>query len=322
MSATRRNDFDVTDTVCVADPRAVKMAVLAILRDMEPAANLTPVNAAFRLFVQLFTGRLPGYVGCDTPYHDARHSLDGALAFARLIAAHDAAVTPGERLGVDRAILGVVIALFHDAGYVRRKSDAADNGAFYTLTHVSRSADFLREHLPLIGLGRHAELAAKLVHFTGFEVPLEQLDVPDEADRKLGHMLGTADLMSQTADRCYLEKCRDFLFPEFVACGLAGRVAPGAKACDHPDPMSLLATTEPFNERVRETRLDGAFGSIHRYFAHCFGGRNRYREAIDANLARAEQALKAVNPSAILNRRPKAFTREALRQLLKQRPTA
>ena len=80
MSATRRNDFDVTDTVCVADPRAVKMAVLAILRDIAPAANLAPVNAAFRLFVQLFTGRLPGYVGCDTPYHDARHSLDGALA--------------------------------------------------------------------------------------------------------------------------------------------------------------------------------------------------------------------------------------------------
>lgn len=321
MSATRRNDFDVTDTVCVADPRAVKMAVLAILRDIAPAANLAPVNAAFRLFVQLFTGRLPGYVGCDTPYHDARHSLDGALAFARLIAAHDAAVTPGERLGVDRAILGVVIALFHDAGYVRRKSDAADNGAFYTLTHVARGAVFLREHLPMIGLGDRAELAAKLVHFTGFEVPLETLDVPAEADRKLGHMLGTADLMSQTADRCYLEKCRDFLFPEFVACGLAGPVPQGAKACDHPDPMSLLATTEPFNESIRKTRLDGAFGSIHRYFAHCFDGRNRYREAIDANLARAEKALKAADPCTILNRRPKAFTRERLRQLLKQQPT-
>ncbi len=319
MTAHRRNDFDVTDTVCVADPRVVEAAVTDILRDMNATADLAPVAAAFRLFVQLFTGRLPGYVGCDTPYHDARHSLDGALAFARLISAHDAHVAPEARLGVDRAILGVAIALFHDAGYVRHKSDTADNGAFYTLTHVARSARFLREHLPMMGLGDKADLAAELVHFTGFEIPLEKLEVANEADRVLGHMLGTADLMSQTADRCYLEKCRDFLYPEFVACGLAGPALPGSTACDHPDPMALLATTEPFNESIRKTRLDGAFASVHRYFADYFGGRNRYREAIDDNLARAEQALNAADPCTILTRRPKAFTREPLRQLLRQR---
>ena len=318
MTSARRNDFDVTDTVCVADPRAVEAAVLAILRRMDPSANLAPVKAGFRLFTQLFTGRLPGYLGCDTPYHDARHSLDGALAFARLISAHDGAVAPAQRLGVDRAVLGVVIALFHDAGYVRHMSDTADNGAVYTLTHVTRGAAFLREHLPLLGLGPQAELAAKLIHFTGFEIPLDRLEVPTEADRVLGHMLGTADLMSQTADRCYLEKCRDFLFPEFVACGLAGPAAPGSTACDHPDAMALLATTEPFNETMRRTRLDGEFGSVHRYFADGFGGRNRYREAIDDNLARAELALKAEDPCTVLTRRPKAFTREPLKQLLRQ----
>jgi hypothetical protein len=39
--------------------------------------------------------------------------------------------------------------------------------------------------------------------------------------RRLGNMLGTADIIAQMADRCYLEKCRDRLFPEFVAGGLA-----------------------------------------------------------------------------------------------------
>ena len=43
----------------------------------------------------------------------------------------------------------------------------------------------------------------------------------DPRDRKLGHLLGTADLIAQMADRCYLEKCRDRLYPEFVLGGIA-----------------------------------------------------------------------------------------------------
>jgi DNA-binding MarR family transcriptional regulator len=316
MSVSRRNQFDVTNTVCVADPHAVEAAVRTILRGMDEKANLTPIKKAFRLYAQLFTGALPGFVGCDTPYHDARHSLDGALAFARLIDGHDRAVDEALQLGVDRAILGVVIALFHDAGYVRRKTDTADNGACYTLTHVERSAEFLRAHLPRLGLGDQAELAGELVHFTGFERDLDSLTVPTEADRTLGHMLGTADLMSQTADRCYLEKCRDFLYPEFEACGLAGQACE-ANHCTYPTRESLLDSTLNFNETMRTSRLDGAFGSVHRYWAHHFGGRNLYREAIDENLSRVRRALATDAPERLLSRRPVAWTREPFRQLIK-----
>ncbi len=42
-------------------------------------------------------------------------------------------------------------------------------------------------------------------------------------------MLGTADIIAQMADRCYLEKCRDRLYPEFVLGGLAKKKLPGGR---------------------------------------------------------------------------------------------
>ena len=38
--------------------------------------------------------------------------------------------------------------------------------------------------------------------------------------------MATADLLAQMADRCYLEKCRDLLYPEFELAGLTRRRNP------------------------------------------------------------------------------------------------
>ena len=34
------------------------------------------IDSFFDIFTELYAGTLPGYVGCDTWYHDAQHSLD------------------------------------------------------------------------------------------------------------------------------------------------------------------------------------------------------------------------------------------------------
>ena len=51
--------------------------------------------------------------------------------------------------------------------------------------------------------------------------PLDAIAVDAPRDRALGFMIASSDLMVQTADRCYLEKCRDRLYPEFVLGGVA-----------------------------------------------------------------------------------------------------
>src|SRR5882724_5362821 len=87
------------------------------------------------------------------------------------------------------------------------------NGGELTLTHVSRGARFLKAYLPKIGMGEVADVAASLIHFTGYEIPVAEIKVPSLRYKLLGSLLGSADIIAQMSDRCYLEKCRDRLYP-------------------------------------------------------------------------------------------------------------
>src|SRR5262249_53928863 len=168
------------------------------------------IEQIFRDLDRLYRGRFPGFHACDTPYHDIQHVLDVTLAMVRLMDGHERMEARSERFGAALFRLGVVTALFHDAGYVRRQEDTEHrNGAELTLTHVSRGARFLRSYLPSIGMGDMADAAAALIHFTGYEVPVAEIAVPTPRYRRLGWLLGSADIIAQMADRCYLEKCRD-----------------------------------------------------------------------------------------------------------------
>ena len=224
----RRSHYDVTNTICISDPAEVRDAVCAILERLYPRADLAPVRKAFDTFTRLYAGILPGYHGCDTWYHDVQHSLDCTLALARLIDGHERSEPARSRIGERRARLGVICALFHDSGYIRRHDEAQyHNGAEFTFFHVTRSSSFLVDYLPTVGFAREARLAGHLVHFTGYEIALPKIRVKNPLDRRLGFMLGTADLIAQMADRCYLEKCRSYLYHEFRACGLAAPGVPG-----------------------------------------------------------------------------------------------
>jgi hypothetical protein len=218
----RRSDYDVTNTVQVSSVPAVKRAVEELYSQTWPSGKVERLETAFTDFERLFNGHFPGYLGCDTVYHDLQHSLDDTLAMARLLAGYDRSHAVEQRLGAERAMMGIVVALFHDAGYIRQTDDTMHrNGAEFTRTHVGRSAQFLARYLPTLGLADWVPVATQIVHFTGYEVPFDQIRLDDPRDRKVGHLVGTADMMAQMADRCYLEKCRDRLYPEFVLGGVA-----------------------------------------------------------------------------------------------------
>lgn len=319
MARKRRNHYDVTDRVRISHPGDVASAVIDILAPLYPGHDLSPVCRAYQTFAQLYAGTLPGYVGCDTWYHDAQHSLDCSLAMTRLLDGYERSMDEADRLGPRRGLLGVIIALFHDAGYIRRVDDRALNGAEYTLSHVYRSGEFLNDFLPQVGYAADAALTRQVVHFTGYEIALDQIRVEHPKDRMLGFMLGTADILAQTADRCYLEKCRDYLFREFEICGMAGRPRPGAEDPRYPTVESLLSTTPDFNRHLWEDRLDGYFGSVHRYMEKHFGGRNPYVEQIQRHLALIARLGKK-SQFHKLSRRPQAVDAAVLRRLLGIKP--
>src|SRR5438105_338904 len=222
----RRNDHDVTDSVRTTDPAAVGAEVVRLSRSLLNGARVPELERAFGDAAAMYAGADPQYCACDTGYHDIQHVLDVTLAMARLIEGYQRSRRNGdEPMTREVFIAGILAALFHDFGYLRRRNDRRHRyGAEYTLTHVSRSAAFLRRYVRSLGLGDGlAQVAGTLVHYTGYERPAEMIRLSDTLLRRLGQMLGTADILAQMSDRCYLEKCRDRLYPEFALARLAVR---------------------------------------------------------------------------------------------------
>ena len=281
--------MDVSNTVDVSDPAAVEHAVKFIIGGRYKEFDLSSVQLLFRDFSRLYEGRFPGYRACDIEYHNAQHVLDVTLAMARLV----------DGLGVtrplqpDMALAGIAAALFHDSGYIRRTRDSRNkNGGAYTRNHVSRSARFMAEYLPQVGLECLAGTCTRIVHFTRQDIEPAQLAVANDEEYVLGTLLGTADLIAQMADIDYARKCREHLYEEFVAGGIASDGGDDvATSARYQSPEQLLRLTPGFMRDAIDVHLDGHFDRVHHYAADHFGGRNLYMEAIQENCTGLEELL-------------------------------
>jgi hypothetical protein len=305
MSGTG-NEYDVAGMVRTTDPAQVEAAVDRIFLGLYPDARTDALDVAFRDAVALYRGEVPGVHACDTAYHDLQHTLDVALAMARLIDGYERSRVATEPIGERDFRLGVITALFHDIGYLRLYRDApqVSNGAEYTLIHVSRGAASLREYLPKLGMGDMAEVAAALIHFTGYEKPISSIRVPSPVYRLLGNLLGSADLIAQMADRCYLEKCRDRLYPELVAGGLARMRRPsGDELVVYESGDDLVRKTPRFYaDAARRLRED--LSGCYEYAEAHFRGQNLYLEELQKNIRFAQELSRESDMSALRRRPP------------------
>ena len=308
-AAIRGNDFDVTNTVQVSSTHAVQLAIEELCLETWPEFPFEPLRRAFDYFDRMFAGKVPGFFGVDTVYHDRQHTLDVTLALARLLAGYEREQPATLKLGAERACVGLIIGLFHDMGYLRRAEDGGyKHGAELTRIHVSRGADFLADYLPTIELSGWAPVARQIIHYTGYEVPFQNILVEDPLDVKLGHLIGTADMIAQMADRCYLEKCRDRLYPEFVLGGMALPLASnGNRQVRYASGLDVLRQTPEFVGEVRDKRLDAAFGGAYHHIEALYGGRNPYIEMIDRNVVYLRQILRSEN-WRLLRRNPPVFS--------------
>ena len=293
----RLNQNDVSNLINVEEADQVRDAIIAMYSARYPGLDLSPLARAFNDVKALFEGSYPGYFPCDTVYHDARHTLDITLAMARLVEGHDRSHPGTEQVGGRRAVAGVVIALLHDSGYIRRTSEAdVENGAVFTKVHVSRSAEFLSRYLPTIGFGPEADMAARVVHFTGYEMDVDDIKVSDPKDRLIGHMVGTADLIGQMSDRTYLEKCREFLYQEFVLGSIARETLPdGREIVRYSSPEDLIYKTPGFYEYVARERINRKLGAADRYAEAHFDGPSLYQTEIDGNFRFLRQAIEVAD---------------------------
>ena len=298
------NEYDVSSKVNTTDPELVKSEINAIYLDLYSHASTQTLDRVFRDMARLYRGEYPGYHPCDTAYHDIQHVMDVTLAMARLMDGYERGRNGHPPFGDALFRLGVITALFHDCGYVRELTAPAQHGAEFTLTHVARGAHFLELYLPKIGMAETANVAAELIHFTGYEMAANEISVPSPIYRLLGNMLGSADIIAQMADRCYLEKCRDRLYPEFVIGGIAIQRTPeGKEQVVFASGLDLVIKTPDFF-RVASKRLDVDLGGSHNYAQRHFGGQNLYLEAVNKNINFAATLRKESDASSLLNRSP------------------
>src|ERR1700694_5243615 len=302
----RRNDHDVTDSVRTTDPAAVAAELIRLSKSLFNGAPMPELERAFGDAAAMYAGAHPGYCACDTGYHDIQHVLDVTLAMARLMEGYQRSRRNGdEPLTREGFIVGVLAALFHDFGYLRRRNDRRHRyGAEYTLTHVSRGAAFLRRYVRSLGLGDQlAHSAATLVHYTGYERPAETIRIANTLLRRIGQMLGTADIIAQMSDRCYLEKCRDRLYPEFVLGRLAGlKLAVARTLPSFASGEDLVHKTPGFYQSAA-MRLDLQLARSYEYAGRHFGGTNLYLEEMKKNVLYAK-AVAQEPASDMLRRQP------------------
>lgn len=303
----RRNDYDVTNRVQTTDPGDIRHEIGRIFEKLYPGRHDAAIARAIDDAARLFRGEFPGYSACDTGYHDLQHTLDVTLAMARIMAGY---IGQGHAPAIDADLFafGIAAALFHDAGYIRRNGDHRHlHGAEYTKIHVSRSGRFLRNYLGTMGLERFADAAAPTVHFTGYEQAAQNIRVPAPVFRLLGNMLGSADIIAQMSDRCYLEKCYERLYPEFVLGGIDRKTGDdGTEEVVFCSAEDLLFHTPQFYRKAME-RLHQQLDAMMRFAAGANAQQNLYIEEAEKNNRYAIKVAERRDTSA-LRRRPPSKT--------------
>lgn len=301
--SVRRNEYDVTNTVNTTDPADVSEAVRNIYQDLYQKDAPETLGQAFSDLGLLYQGRYPGFHECDTDYHDLQHVLDVTLAMARLV---DGFVRSTGTAAIREQLFrfAVIAALFHDCGYIRHRKDTKHtNGAEYTRIHVARGGSFLEEYMPRIGMAELAQAASRIIHFTGYEIPVDRIRVPSPEFRLIGNLLGSADILAQMADRCYLEKCYDRLYPEFVLGGIARNRRPdGSEEVLFASAADLIFKTPVFYQGANR-RLRQDLGSCYNYIEKHFGGQNLYFDELEKNISHA-RAIATEGDISMLRRRP------------------
>ncbi len=302
----RRSEFDVTNRINTTDPVCVKLEVARIFRALYSRNQAPVLMRAFDDLVRMYRGEFPGYARCDTEYHDVQHVLEVTLAMARLLDGYERSRGDGPHIDERNFQLGVICALFHDCGYIRKNNDTKHrHGAEYTSTHVSRGGRFLKEYLPTAGMEDFADVAGLILHFTGYERPVATIKLDDPMHRLVGSLLGSADIIAQMSDRCYLEKCRDRLYPEFVAGGITRKNTDHGEVVVFASGEDLLRKTPSFYHNASR-RLDTDLGGAYQYAKTHFGGTNLYMDALKQNIRFAERineqaeiTLRRVPPNTI-----------------------
>lgn len=268
----------------IRDNAAIQREVKFTTSLFSPQFDFSLFDSAYKDVEGLFLGNYAGFRGCNTRYHDLRHTMMVLLAMVRLM--HGASLH-GVKYSDKEINLGFISALMHDTGYIQSVDDYTGTGAKYTLTHISRSIVFVQNYYK----GNHyfagdMQNFSDILKCTGIHTMIEDVAFESETIALLGKMMGTADLLGQMADRLYLEKLI-MLYNEFEEGCVPG----------FDSEVDLFRKTVSFYKRTK-ARFKGEFGNVDRFMTDHFKDRwnidsNVYEESIEKNINYLKFVLKS-----------------------------
>jgi hypothetical protein len=271
------------------DRNAVRTEVASIYRELFPGGSAQFIDHAFAWIIDAFEGRFDGYQTIDAKYHDLEHTLQGTLAFVRLLKGYSTARARPEL--TRRAFeLGLLAILLHDTGYLKERSDREGTGAKYTLVHVARSAEFAKKLLAENGFSSMEIRAVQnMIRCTGVNTDLASIPFGDDLERNVGYALGTADLLGQMAAPDYVDKLQT-LYQEFEEANRQSVKPSGDEAFKDAD--DLRRKTPHFWEKYVLPKIENDFQGLYRFLA-VGTGRNPYIERIESNISQLRQELSS-----------------------------
>jgi hypothetical protein len=300
----------LSDLVAVDHPDDFLREVLTFcgLPASTPEGNL--ISHAYHMALRLYQGRLEGYRGCDTAYHDFTHAAETFLAMARLL--HGARLALEIVTPKDFAV-GLTAAIFHDAGYIRTTDESGGTGACYRAEHELRSMEFVTRHGAALGLGEEEIAEARsIIQATVMAQDVNAMSFSSETHQLLARMLSAADLLAQLSSATYLERL-SYLHGE-------DRDSP---APHYRDLLDCYRRAIAFDEKARarlRLNLEQADAFLAQHFAERWHlPTNQYRLAMDRQLRFLVEAIahKGFEPSRHL-RRWGSLRTEQMRMSLKQ----
>lgn len=258
------------------DPGDVIKEVNYLYSLMASGPPKPPFNPVYRDVVALFKGKYPGFRPSNTKYHNLEHTGMVVLAAVRLM--HGCFLN-GHKFIPENFFLGFAAALFHDVGLIQAETEQEGTGAVFTVGHEERSIAFMSRYLAQKNFSQQLiDDCAALIRCTILGIRIKEISFRTEEIKILGKIVGSADLLGQMADRCYLEKLL-LLYKEFEEARLPG----------FDSELDLLQKTEAFYTAIARKRLLDDFGNIAASMRLHFkdrlqADRDLYAEAVASNI--------------------------------------
>lgn len=268
-------------------PENIYKEVKEIACDLFRSDALPLADRYFETVIRLFRGGYDGFQACDTPYHDLDHTLEVTRTFARIVSGWNRETSPA--VTIDLFDLGLMAALLHDAGYIKREGDNHGTGAKYTFTHVGKSAAFADRMMEGAGMeeGRRKALCNMIWH-TCTQTNKAEIDYSGDEEKRVAHSVGTADIVGQMSSPAYLQKLPR-LYDEFAEAyeheGLEKLARNNNIIFENAE--QLIKGTPAFYENWVKRELS-SMGDMYLYIAY------HYPDRVNHELKRLEENMKKI----------------------------